>query len=108
MYKHYAIAIDIYVYKMTSNNSVLTAKAYLGDLTKYEQTSSLIRSICVIENRYNIVDMYFFTVENKYLPSKSTVPEPSVSISAMMPSKSLELSLSSRAAKISLRVDVVI
>lgn len=45
--------------------------------------------------------------EKKYLPSKSTVPDPSVSISAMMPSKSLELSLSSRAARISFRVEVV-
>jgi len=39
--------------------------------------------------------------------SKSTVPEPSVSISAMIPSRSSLLSLSSKAAKISLKVPVV-
>ncbi|CAD6208470.1 GSCOCG00003481001-RA-CDS [Cotesia congregata] len=40
--------------------------------------------------------------------SKSTVPDPSVSISAMIPSRSELVNLSSRAAKISLSVAVVI
>lgn len=43
----------------------------------------------------------------KNSPSKSTVPEPSVSISAMMPSRSSGPSLSSRADRISLKVLVV-
>lgn len=41
------------------------------------------------------------------VPSKSTVPDPSVSISAIIPSKSSEVNLSSNAAKISRKVAVV-
>lgn len=63
--------------------------------------------------------LYFFSVGTKelsltllffefYVPSKSTVPEPSVSISAMIPSKSSDVNLSSNAANISLKVAVVI
>jgi hypothetical protein len=51
--------------------------------------------------------MYAMAQNEEYIPSKSTVPDPSVSISAMIPSKSSDCSLSSRAFKISLNVPVV-
>jgi len=55
---------------------------------------------------YNLVKLKK-CLRKSFLPSKSTVPEPSVSISAITPSKSSLLRLSSNAFKISLNVLVV-